>query len=164
MRRLLPLLLAGCGGNHAAVDAAPDASTRCTAVFSGNFAETSISDGCAMTGSAASGDVTLVLAVPSTTLGTSQAGLFDLGPAPTPGDYSSRTVTSWRMRAPQRIGDGTCLYAAGSMQVPQGSFDLMLTEIDAAGVHGTLELTQYILGFPSTDCGDSATEQLALTF
>ena len=162
MKTLVWIALAGCGSTAAAIDAAPDASTRCTAVFSGNFAETSVSDGCATTGMAENGDVTLVLMVPSTTLATSVAGLFDLGPAPTPGHYSQRTVTTWRVRAPQRIGDGTCLYAAGSMQVPQGSFDLMLTEIDAAGVHGTLDLTQYVLGFPGTDCGDSQTEQLSL--
>jgi hypothetical protein len=163
VKRLAPILLAACGGTHAATDAAPDASTRCSAVFSGNFGETGVSDGCAMLGSADSGDVTLVLMVPSTTLATSFAGTFDLGPAPTPGHYSSRTVTTWRMRAVQRIGDGTCLYAAGDMQVPQGFFDLMLTEVDAAGIHGTLDLTQYILGFPSTDCGDSQTEVLNLS-
>ena len=162
MRRLVWLAVAGCGGGSAAVDAPIDASTRCTATFTGNFAETSASDGCAMTGSGDGGDVTLLLKVPSTTLGTALDGVFDLGPQPTPGHYSSRTVTSWRMRAAQHIGDGTCLYAAGSQQVPQGSFDLMVTEIDDAGIHGTLELTQYILGFPLTDCGDNANEYLTL--
>jgi hypothetical protein len=162
VRRLVWLALAGCGGGSATIDASLDASTRCAATFTGNFAETSASDGCASTGSAENGDVTLLLKVPSTTLGTSLDGLFDLGPAPTPGHYSSRTVTSWRMRAAQHIGDGTCLYAAGSQQVPQGSFELMVTEIDEAGVHATLDLTQFILGFPLTDCGDSDTEHVTV--
>ena len=162
MKRLAWIVIAACGSSGAVGDAPPDASTRCSAVFSGNFAETSVSDGCATLGSGSSGDVTLGLMVPSTTLGTSLVGVFDLGPAPTPGHYSSRTVTTWRMRAAQRIGNGTCLYAAGTMEVPEGSFELMLTEIDAAGVHGTFELTQYILGFPGVDCGDSETEHLSL--
>lgn len=57
---------AACGGSPAAPDAAPDASTQCTAVFTGNFNETGTSDGCAMTGSAENGDVQLTLTVPLT--------------------------------------------------------------------------------------------------
>lgn len=163
MKRLL-LLLAACGGSSGTPDAAPDASTRCTAVFVGNFNETSTSDGCAVAGTAENGDVQLTLTVPSQTLSGPMVGTFDLGTAATPGAYSSRTVAFWRMRAAQRIGEGSCLYAAGTLQVPQGSFDLQLTSLDAETMHGTLDLTEFILGFPSTDCGDTDTEHLSLTF
>jgi hypothetical protein len=163
MKKLL-VLVAACGGGSAAPDAAPDASTRCTAVFTGNFTETSVSDGCATAGIAENGDVQLTLSVPSQTLNSPMVGTFDLGAAPTPGAYSSRTVSFWRMRAAQRIGEGSCLYAAGTLQVPEGSFDLQLTSLDTETMHGTLDLTQFILGFPSTDCGDTDTEQLHLDF
>jgi hypothetical protein len=163
VKRLL-VLVAACGGSAAKPDAALDASTRCTAVFTGNFAETSTSDACAMAGSAENGDVQLTLTVPSQVLSSDMIGTFDLGPAPTPGAYSSRTVVFWRMRAAQRIGQGSCLYAAGTLQVPQGSFDLQLTSLDAETMHGTLDLTQFVLGFPSTDCGDTDTEHLSLSF
>ena len=80
------------------------------------------------------------------------------------GFFPSRTVSFWRMRAAQRIGEGSCLYAAGTLQVPEGSFELQLTSLDAETMHGTLDLTQFILGFPSTDCGDGDTEHLHLEF
>ena len=164
MRIAVLLAACGCSGGGAAPDAAPDASTICTAVFTGNFDETSVSDRCATLGIAETGEVELTLMVPAHALDTTMLGVFDLGAAPTPGAYSSRTVSFWRMRAVQRIGDGNCVYAAGTQQVPQGSFELQLTSASTDAMHGTLELTQFILGFPATDCGDGETEQLSLAF
>ena len=165
---LLLIALAACGSQAAKPDAPPpiDAAIPCTAHFSGNFSEDSTADACAMiTHTVSAPDhATLTLMVPSMTLGTSVAGTFDLGTAPSLGLYSSRTVETWRMRAAQRVGEGTCLYAAGSSEVPQGSFELQLTALADPEVHGTLDLTQFILGFPSTDCGDADTEMVTVSF
>lgn len=170
MKRLLVVAFAvgACGGGHTVKPDAPppDAAIPCTAHFSGNFTETSTSAMCAMiTHTVAAPDhATLSLMVPTTTLGTSLAGTFDLGVAPSLGLYSSRTVETWRVRAAQRVGEGTCLYAAGALEVPQGSFELTVTALADPDIHGTLDLTQIILGFPSTDCGDSDTETVTVAF
>lgn len=167
MKRLL-VVLAACGGGHTVAPDAPppDAAIPCMAHFSGNFTEASTPASCAMiTHTVAAPDhATLTLTVPTTTLGTSLAGTFDLGTAPSPGLYSSRTVATWRVRAAERVGEGTCLYAAGALEVPQGNFELTVTELADPDIHGTLDLTQFILGFPSTDCGDSDTETVTVTF
>jgi len=167
MRRALLLLLAACGSPAAKPDAPPlDAAIPCVAHFSGNFTEDATAASCAMiTHTVSAPDhFTLALAVPSVTLGTSLVGSFDLGTAPSLGLYSSRTLEQWRARAAQRVGEGTCLYAAGSMEVPQGNFELELTELADPSVHGTLDLTQFILGFPSTNCGTVDTEIVTVTF
>ena len=168
MKALLVLALAACGGGHPAMPDAPppDASIPCTAHFSGNFTETSAAETCATIAHtvAAPDHATFTLMIPTTTLGTSLAGTIDLGTAPSLGLYSSRTVATWRVRAAQRVGEGTCLYAAGALEVPQGNFELTVTELADPEVHGTLVLTQFILGFPSTDCGDSDTEMITVSF
>ena len=166
MKRVL-VLLAGCGSPAAKPDAPPiDAAIPCTAHFSGNFTEDASPATCAMiTHTVTAPDhFTLAISVPSVTLATAVAGTFDLGTAPSLGFYSSRTVPTWRMRAAQRVGEGTCLYAAGSQEVPQGNFELEVTALADPAVHGTLDLTQFILGFPSTDCGDYDTEMVTVTF
>jgi hypothetical protein len=168
VKRALLLLLAACGSSPAAKPDAPlpDAAIACTAHFSGNFVETSTTDTCAtITHPLATPDHAVVtLTVPTMTLGTSLAGTIDLGTAPSLGLYTSRTIESWRVRAAQRIGEGTCLYAAGSTEVPQGTFELTVTDLADPDIHGTLDLTQFILGFPSTDCGDSDTEMVSIAF
>jgi hypothetical protein len=167
MKRGLLLVLAACGSPAAKPDAPlPDAAIPCTARFSGNFVETSSTTTCAtITHPLSMPDHSiLTLTIPTMTLGTSLAGTIDLGTAPSLGLYTSRTIESWRMRAAQRIGEGTCLYAAGSTEVPQGNFELTVTDLADPDIHGTLDLTQFILGFPSTDCGDSDTEMLTVSF
>lgn len=163
----LACALAACGSSAGKPDAPPvDAAIPCTAHFTGNFTEDSTAASCAMiTHTISAPDhYTLALSVPSATLGTSLAGTFDLGTSPSLGLYSSRTLETWRARAAQRVGEGTCLYAAGSQEVPQGSFELELTALADPAVHGTLDLTQFILGFPSTDCGDVDTEMVTVSF
>lgn len=168
MKRVLLLsALAACGSPTAKPDAPPvDAAIPCVAHFSGNFVEDATAPTCAMiTHTVTAPDhFTLALTVPSMTLATSLAGTFDLGTQPSLGLYSSRTLEQWKVRAAQRVGEGTCLYAAGSMEVPQGNFELELTDLADPTVHGTLDLTQYILGFPSTDCGDEDTETVTVSF
>ena len=166
MKRLL-FLLAACGSSSAKPDAPPiDAAIPCTAHFSGNFVEDSTAASCAMiTHTVTQPDhFTLAMSVPSVTLGTALAATFDLGTAPSLGLYSSRTVEAWKARAAQRVGEGTCLYAAGALEVPQGNFELEVTALADPDVHGTLDLTQYVLGFPSTDCGDGDTEMVTVSF
>ena len=165
----LGVLLAACGGGHSAMpDAAapPDAALPSIAHFSGNYTETSTSDASATIAHtvAAHDHATLTLMIPTTTRGTSLAGTIVLGTAPTLGLYSSRTVESCRLRAAERGGEGTCLYAAGALEVPQGSCELTVTELADPAIHGSLDLTQFVLGFPSTDCGDSDSETVTVSF
>jgi hypothetical protein len=155
----LAIVLAACGDNTAPhADAAP---AGCVAVFTGNFTETSSPDACA---TVASGSLQLM--VPTTTLGTTLAATFALGEAPTSGTYAPETIAAWAARADQRIGNGICVYSAGSAVVPHGSFELQLDAIDAAAgtAHGTLALVQYVLVFPSTECGQADTEHVDVRF
>jgi hypothetical protein len=150
------LVLAACGDNVVVVDA----TTTCTADFSGNFAESS--SGIASCPVLARGD--LQVDVPVATLDTSLAIAIELG-TPSPGKYSHLTVASWSANALQRIGSGACAYSAGSAAVPSGSFELALAAIEPpATPHGTLALTLAVLTTPGTDCGDADTELVVLRF
>ena len=168
MKRCL-LVLAACGDNLTVpIDAAvaPDAAIHCAAAFSGNFVETSAADACAVVSRDAAGRVTLALAVPTTTLAPSLMVTIDLGPAPLAGFDSSETTATWAARGARLVGTGACIYAAGSMAVPHGSFALTLTSIDTAvgSAHGDLQLALFVLSSSATDCGSDDTERLDLAF
>ena len=156
MKRLA-IFLAACGSSPAAPpDAAPPdaAPIPCTATFSGNFDESS-------TGPANCATGMLTFSVPTHALGAPLDVKIDL-PSPTAGSYSSETVATWSARAVQLIGNGICLYSAGNAVVPQGSFTLELDSVDPP--HGTLAITQYVLVYPETDCGDADTEMVRIAF
>jgi hypothetical protein len=155
----LALLLAGCGGGSSppAVDAALDASpAACVAQLTGNFVETSMADANCPTLT----DGALAFSVPIAALASKLDISIQLAP-PAPGSYSSAGALVWSARAVQLIGNGICLYSAGSDVVPHGDFTLAL---DSLAPHGVLTLTQYVLVYPDTDCGDGDTEQIVLTF
>lgn len=153
------LALGACGDNAAPRDAgAPDASDACTATFSGNFAEMSSGQLCATLAE----DGTLAVAVPSMTLSPPLKLTVDLGASPSRGHYSSDAVASWSARGVQAIGNGVCVYNAGSQAVPTGELELDLEAIQP--VHGTLQLTLYVLAFPGTDCGVADTESVVVRF
>ena len=153
MKRLL-LVLAACGDNTVVPDAAPIA---CSATFSGDFSDHVAMPSCAMlTGS------TFALTVPAAMLTTPLTVSIDLGASPSPGAYSPGNVGAWDARGVTTIAQqGACVYAAGNTVVPTGSFMLVLDTLDP---HGSLALTQYVLGFPSTDCGTNDTEHVAISF
>lgn len=158
------LALCGCGDNErATVDAG---IAPCTARFTGNFDETANAPDCAKLVVGTDGTTAIALTVPSAKLGTQLAISIDLGPSPTTGTFTSETVTTWKALATARVGNSACYYSAGSTAVPPGSFELALGSLDvpALTASGTLSLTQYILPFPGTTCGDSDTEHLALEF
>jgi hypothetical protein len=152
------LVLAGCGGGTThAVDAGLDAAPApCTAQFTGNFIETSMATANCPTFDSG----TLAFAVPVAALSATLDVSVQLG-TPTPGTYSSAGATAWSARAVQLIGNGICLYSAGDSVVPHG--EMMLT-LDSLAPHGMLTVTQYVLVYPDTDCGDGDTEQAVLTF
>ena len=178
-RRAIASLVAcaGCGDNlgvsvdgPTALERPIDARPPCSAAFTGNFTETSSSGGDCPTVTAGSGsavgDTALGFVVLSTTLGSPFTIAIDLGPMPSAGAYSSETVTSWSAHAALNIGGVDCLYSAGDGSVPPGSFALSLTAIDlgAATAHGTLDVVQYVLTPPFTNCGTGTTETIALSF
>jgi hypothetical protein len=152
------LVLAGCGGSGThAVDAGLDApAVACSAAFTGNFVADSTADANCPTLDAG----TLAFSVPVAALASTLDVSIQLG-APTPGTYSSAGGLTWSARAVQLIGNGICLYSAGANVVPHGDFTLAL---DSLAPHGRLTLTQYVLVYPDTDCGDADTEQVQLTF
>jgi len=157
MKRLA-LVLAGCGGGTThGVDAGPDAPpVACTAGFIGNF----VDDSTAAANCPTLDGGTLAFSVPVAALGSTLDVSIQLG-APTPGTYSSAGALTWSARAVQMIGNGICLYSAGDSVVPHGDFTLSLDDL---APHGKLTLTQYVLVYPDTDCGDADTEQVLLTF
>jgi hypothetical protein len=161
VRAALALLVvaAGCGDNARPAGDRPDAGAiACTATFHGNFEERSTSrDDCGALDAGA-----LRFDLPIRALDTSLEVTIDLGAAPTAGAYAPPTVSTWSATAFQRIGNGGCLYSAGADAVPQGSFELTLDTIDPP--HGALRITQSVLVFPGTDCGDVDTETVELAF
>lgn len=149
-----------CGDNaRPAVTA--DAAGGCTATFTGNFGESSAAPTCATITTGSGSDTTLELAIPSQMLPPSVTVDVDLGATPSPGHYSSATVSSWTARGVQHVGNGVCLYNGGSTAVPTGSFELDLASI--AG-HGTLTTTLYVLAFPATECGAGDVEMIHVGF
>jgi len=153
----LAIILAGCGGGPPALDAALDAPpVACVAQFTGNFVETSMAGANCPTLT----DGALAFSVPIAALASKLDISIQLAP-PTPGSYSSAGALTWSARTVQLIGNGICLYSAGSDVVPHGDFTLALDSLDP---HGRLTLTQYVLVYPDTDCGDADTEQVVLTF
>jgi hypothetical protein len=160
--KALALALVACGGNSAAV--ATDArcgdaavcNGACEASFTGNFVETSYtSASCPSAGSAA-----LTFAVPSSTIGSDLAISIDVGTA-SPGTYSSETVANWIAVAARSIGDGGCVYSAGSDTVPTGSFTLDLVD---STPHGTLDVVLYVHALQATDCGPASNEAVEVVF
>jgi hypothetical protein len=151
------IVVAACGSHAAAPPDAPPADAApipCTATFSGNFAESSTGPANCPTGM-------LTFSIPTHALGAPLDVKIELA-SPTAGAYSSETVATWSARAVQLIGNGICLYSAGNAVVPQGSFTLELDSVDPA--HGTLAITQYVLVYPETDCGDADTELVRIVF
>jgi hypothetical protein len=157
--RMLLLALVACGGTSAATsddarcgDAAV-CGNACEASFSGNFAELSYSAAsCPTLGS------DLAFSIPSTTIGSDLAVSIAIGG---PGTYSSETVATWTAVAARSIGDGGCVYSAGSDIVPTGSFTLDLAN---ATPHGTLDLVLYVHALQASDCGTASNEAVEVVF
>jgi hypothetical protein len=158
MRSLL-LALVACGGTSAGSSAdarCSDASvcgSACEASFTGNFVETSYSAAnCPSAGSA------LTFAIPSTTIGGDLAVSIAVGG---PGTYSSETVADWTAVAARSIGDGGCVYSAGSDIVPTGSFTLELSD---SSPHGTLDLVLFVHALQASNCGPASNEAVEVVF
>jgi hypothetical protein len=157
MRPLLLALVACGGGSATAADArcgdAAVCGSACEASFTGNFAETSYSAAnCPTLGS------DLAFAIPSTTIGSDLAVSIAIGG---PGTYSSETVATWTAIAARSIGDGGCVYSAGSDIVPTGSFTL---DLASASPHGTLDLVLYVHALQASDCGTASNEAVEVVF
>jgi hypothetical protein len=164
--RSLAVLVAftACGGGAAApADAAcADAAVcegRCVATFTGNFYDSS-----ADAANCAELSPQLVLNIESPAIGSPLAISIDLGASPTPGTYSSETVASWTAVQARSLGDGGCVYSAGSDVVPVGSFTLDLAIVDGATAHGTLDVLLTVHALEATNCGAASTEAVDVVF
>jgi len=158
MKRLaILMLIAACGDD---VTLAPDAQPiACAATFHGNFEELTRSpDRCARLDTR-DGDWFAELAIPARAIDAPFTIELDLGP-------TAGSVVSWSALATQRIGNGACIYRAGSDATPRGALDLTLDTIalDTRTIHGSLDLIAYVLTSPGTDCGDGDTETLHVDF
>src|SRR5262249_43455236 len=143
VKRTLVVVLAGCGGGGPTADAPSDTTLACSVELTGNFSESARSAAaCPTLVPDANNHQILTFSVPSTTLATSFAITLDLGAAPTPGTYSSETVTTWSALAIEEIGNGECIFQAGATAVPTGSFTLAL---DSTAPHGTVRILHYVL-------------------
>jgi hypothetical protein len=161
--KLLLLALAACGSDPVATpDATPCADAAlcagaCPAVFSGNFADHSLE-----ATNCATFDPTLAMSITSPLIGSPLAISLDLGPAPSPGPYSSEFVPTWSAVQARSIGNGACVYSAGDQVVPLGSFTLNLS--DATTPHGTLELELTVHAVDGTVCGAGDLESVSIVF
>lgn len=164
MRYAALLVVAGCGDNLAAPVDATHQIAGCTATFSGNFAETSVSPAnCAVVASDTD-SATLSFTIPVTTLDSSLAVSIGLGGAASVGNYTSQTAGSWLAIATQDIGGRQCFYVAGSASAPHGSFTLAIDALDGGTAHGRLSILQYVLAGFMAKCGQLDTETVALEF
>src|SRR5262249_52213560 len=101
--------------------------------------------------------------VPSMTIATSYAMTFDLGAAPVPGTFTAQTVSSWRSLATEEVSvTGECLFSAGSMAVPNGSFVLRLDSLSPLA--GEVSIVDYVLALAGTTCGAGDTEDVDVRF
>jgi hypothetical protein len=160
--------LAGCSSSSAS-----NAPSGCTAQFSGNMTESvNLPANCGLLSASAdagaAGGYVLNFQMSSPEI----AGLaitVDLGPSPSPGSFSSETVTDWSALG-LNTGSTNCGYSAGSASVPSGSFTLDLTSVQGAvggasgTAHGTLDLEMYVHAPPATDCGLGDNEKLEVVF
>lgn len=167
-RWLLLSLVVAC----ADTDAPPDALAACQVELGGNFVESSMTS-CptfAAGVGATQGDTLLEFTVASQALGADFMISLDLGQAPTPGAYSSRTTSLWNATGVKTVPPGgACLFLAGNTATPTGYFTLELAAIDDATAHGELALTLFVLpraedDGAQTDCGPGTTEDLQLRF
>ncbi len=166
MRWMLALAaIAACGSDAHHAPACADAVVcggACPVAFSGNFAESTLSGASCAT--VTTPDTTLAFSIDSSAIGSPLAVSIDLGSAPGAGAYSSETIASWTAVAAKSIGDGGCVFSAGTGITPTGSFTLSLTAIDAQAAHGTLEIVQYVHALQGTDCGVADTETIDVVF
>ena len=162
MKLLLVLGLAACGDNLHGVDA----GATCTATFAGGFVDTTSSGAaCAQVGKASgSDDVLLGFAIDSRVLGAQATISIDLGVAPATGSYSSETLATWHAVEARSINDGACVYSAGSVVTPIGSFQLALAAVDGDSAHGSLSIVQYVHAVDGANCGPSDTETVDVAF
>jgi hypothetical protein len=176
VKRILCLVLAACGDNAAIpIDAPPAYPLDCTALLTGNFAETTSSPNACpvMLPADAPGHTNLDFLIPSTVLGT-LAVRIDVGAVPAVAVYVPENTATWEAIAVRSVPvRGACTFAAGSADFPEGYFHLRIDEltevVHATTAHGSLVVTMFVLprtgedGIP-TDCGPGPTETLMLAF
>ena len=150
--------LAACGDNTAHTSDAP--GTGCTAMFTGNFAETSTApENCPSVG-----PQFVTFMVPVQTLSTTLAIALDIGGKATPGTYSSQSSGEWQATATQNIGGRFCFYVAGSASGPHGSYMLTIDSFDGTTAHGELVVLQYVLAGLNAKCGPNENENITVQF
>jgi len=181
MKWLIVALLAACGDNQvpiaadAALPADAAAAGACGVTMTGNVVESSQGDAACprLLPAATMGHTMIRFVVASRVMATNIGINIDLGAQPTAGVYSSETATIWSALAIETTPavDGACIFTAGAMSVPAGSFELRLDTLDlgAATAHGELTLLMFVLPRTTeqgvqTDCGAGTTESVVVTF
>ncbi|HEY6040337.1 MAG TPA: hypothetical protein VIV58_38900 [Kofleriaceae bacterium] len=181
MKWLVLAMLAACGDNQVpvAADAAPHTdgtpAATCSVTMTGNVVESSQEDAlCPRLLPAATMGHTMIRFVVASRVMATKIGInIDLGAQPTTGEYSSETATIWSALAIETtpVVDGACIFTAGAMSVPAGSFELRVDAIDlvAATAHGELSLLMFVLPRTTeqgvqTDCGAGTTESVVVTY
>ena len=172
------IALAACGGdnNHSAdagsscADAGPACGSACPVTFTGNLdASSSSPANCAQVGpgsGSASADSVLGFQLAGSGLDAPLAVSIDIGPSPSPGTYSSETSANWSALGSRSAAMGECIYSAGALGVPTGSFTMTLAAIDPVGgtAHGELRIVQYVQAQETVDCGSGDNEIVDVQF
>ncbi|HVW30358.1 MAG TPA: hypothetical protein VHC69_33600 [Polyangiaceae bacterium] len=140
-------------------------SPSCHVQVAGDTSETAtLSAHCATLSPAGDGGAGYVLTVSAQTDHLSSLSItVPLGDPPSPGVYSSASLTDWSAVA-SVAGDSNCAYSAGTSSVPTGNLILNLTSVEGGRAHGTLKATLYVHAPLFTDCGRSDAEEVAFAF
>ena len=128
-------VLAGCG----------PAPTVCTAVFSGNFSDSSSGACPTLDGT------TLRFRAEAPSVNSALAGMI--------ADVDRLGTGDWSAVLTREPG---CVYTAGRDATPRGTYVLTLTS--TAPLHGTLVLEQVVHALPMADCGRGDLETVRLAF
>jgi hypothetical protein len=157
---VLPAVVAACGSPEPApcADAAV-CDGMCIASWTGNFR-----DGSRAAANCAHLAPELALELQSPVIGSPLVISIDLGAAPSAGMFSSETVATWSAVQARSIGNGACVYSAGDMVVPTGSFTLELASVDGDAPHGHITIVQYVHAVEDTVCGTADTETVDAVF
>lgn len=149
---------------------APASTPTCAAWFSGNVSDSSTvtgsCGGVALSPDAGAGEgYTLSLRVSASSVPVLAVSI-DLGRNPSAGSFSSETTRAWNAAGVLGRDASDCGLSAGSGVVPNGSFRLTLSSVDAARgtAHGTLDVTLHVKAPPATDCGVSDIEGVEIAF
>ncbi len=156
------LALSACSSSPSANDAGP---STCDFVLTGNVYSASSEPACVTVSQDADAGGDWMLKIDTKTTGLERiAASIDLGSAPTIGQLTNDSASSWDVTAIS--AKSACVFQAGSTEAPNGTLTLTLDAFDAPSMtaHGTIASDAYLHAPPTTDCGYGDIESITIHF